>query len=270
MSDIQNLPGTGANADHRVYSNFFSDNDIIQNVAIVQPKNLLIDVLRKYFRRDHVYTYRTDEYGYPLTVDLTGSEVDSEDTTKILISDVFRYEVKFFPSITVKTSGGSYNPLSFNQNQTVKYRSDRFVDALYGVKTTKVPTHRVYAGAWDMDFEVSVYSESHAELEEITEIVIMTLQYTAWNELRENGLFIKNLSISGESAEPYSNDYVFSHTISVSTRSEWRVKIPLEHVIARVVFYFDVVRHPIPGQATEADVLALNYDAILEISDITL
>jgi hypothetical protein len=270
MSDIQNLPGTGANADHRVYSNFFSDNDIIQNVAIVQPKNLLIDVLRKHFSRDNIYTYRLDPYGYPLTVNLTDLEVDSEETTKILISDVFRYEVKFFPAITVKTSGGSYNPISFNQNQTVKYRTDLFTDALLGTTSVKTPSHRVYAGAWDMDFEISVYSESHAELEEITEIVKMILQYVSWNELRANGLFIKSLSVSGENAEPYSNDYVFSHTISVSTRSEWRVEIPLDNVIERVVFYFDVVRTPIPGQTSAADVQALKYESILEISDITL
>ena len=28
--------------------------------------------------------------------DLTGGDIDSEETTKILISDLYRYEVKFF------------------------------------------------------------------------------------------------------------------------------------------------------------------------------
>jgi hypothetical protein len=270
MSDIQNLPGTGNNADHRVYSNFFADNDIIQNVAVVQPKNLLIDVLRKYFSRDNIYTYRYDQFGFPLTVDLTGLEVDSIETTKILISDVFRYEVKFYPAITVKTSGGNYIPISFNQNATIRYRIDRAENSLGAIFDVRTPTHRVYAGAWDMNFDISIYSESHSELEEITEIVKMILQYTAWNELRENGLFIKGLSVSGENAEAYANDHIFSHTISISTRSEWRVEIPLDNLIERVVFFFDVTRHPIPGQATEADVLALKYDHILEITEITL
>jgi hypothetical protein len=270
MSDLQANPGTGNNADHRVYSNFFADNDIIQNVSIVQPKNLLIDVLRKHFRRDNIYTYRSDEYGFPLTVDLTGLDVDSSETTKILISDVFRYEVKFYPAITVKTAGGNYTPLSFNQNATIRYRNDRVENSLGATTTIKTPTHRVYAGAWEMNFDISIYSESHSELEEITEIIKMILQYASWNELRENGLFIKSLSVSGENAEPYSNDHVFSHTISIATRTEWRVEIPLDDLIERMVFFFDVTRHPIPGQATQADVLALKYDDIIEITEITL
>ena len=84
--DVQSLPGTGFNNDHRVYSNFFDDNSIIQQVCITQPKNLLIDVMRKHFSRDNIFTYRTDDYGFPKTRDLTGIEIDSEETTKILIT----------------------------------------------------------------------------------------------------------------------------------------------------------------------------------------
>lgn len=268
--DIQNLPGTGSSNSHRVYSNFFSDNHIIQNVSIVQPKNLLIDILRKHFSKDNVFTYRQDEFGYPLTVDLTGLDGDTEESTKILISDVFRYEVKFFPSISVKTTSGNYTPISFNQNSTIKYRKDSVESAFFGTKTVRTPTHRVYDGAWDMNFDISIYSESHSELEEITEIVKMILMYVSWNELRANGLFIKSLSLGSENAEAYSNDYIYSHTLSIATRSEWRVEIPLENIIERIVFYFDTVRHPIPGQATEADIQALRYDDIIEIAEITL
>jgi len=268
--DNQQLPGTGFNADHRVFSNFFADNQIIQNVSIVQPKNLLIDILRLHFKRDNIFTYRDDEYGFPLTPDITDMDVDSPNTTKILISDVFRKEIKFYPSITVKTGSGSYNPLSFNQNGTIKYRKD-FIDTKFGGrKEIRTPTHRVYAGAWDMNFEVTVYCESHAELEEIVEIVKMILQYVSFNELRANGLFIKTLSVSGENAESYANDYVFSQTISISTRSEWRVEIPLENVIEKIVFYFDVKRTPIPGENKEASLQALRFDDYIEMAEIKL
>lgn len=269
-SDIQALP-SGFNADHRTYSNFFADNHIIQNVAIVQPKNLLIDVLRHHFRNDNVYTYRSDEYGFPLTPDLTGMSVDDPATTKILIGDVFRYEIKFYPSILIKTASGTARPISFNQNATIKYRKDRIENDFGGFSDILTPTHRVYAGAWDMSFDITVYCESHSELEEITEIVQMILSYVSWNELRANGLFIKEISLSGENAEPYANDYVFSHTISISTRSEWRVEIPLENVIEKIVFYFDVARHFVPGsETTIADVQALKFDDIIEIAEITL
>jgi hypothetical protein len=268
--DIQNLPGTGFNADHRVFSNFFADNQIIQNVSLVQPKNLLIDVMRKHFSRDNMYTYRSDEYGFPLTPDLTGLTVDSPETTKVLISDVFRQEVKFYPAICVKSGGGSYKPISFNQNSTIKYRKDLLETEFGGIREIKTPTHRVYAGAWDMNFDISIYSESHSELEEITEIVKMMLQYVSYNELRANGLFIKTLSIGAENAENFANDYIFSHTITIATRSEWRVEVPLENVIEKVVFYFDVKKTPIPGQVSNAEVQSLRFDDYIEMAEISL
>jgi hypothetical protein len=270
MSDIQGLPGTGFSAEHRVYSNFFADNHIVQNVAIVQPKNLIIDILRMHFSRDNIYTYRADEFGFPLVPNLTGLDVDSPLTTKILISDVYRYEMKFYPNITIKSGGGSYVPLSINQEGTVKYRLDLVEDENGAVSTTKTPTHRVYAGVWEMNFDITIYSESHSELEEITEIVKMILTYVSWQELRANGLFIKSINVGSENAEPYANDYVFSHTITINTRSEWRVEIPLENIIERIVFYFDVSRHAIPGINDESDVQALKFSDMVELASVTI
>lgn len=268
--DLQNLPGTGINGDHRVYSNFFSDNYVIQQVCIVQPKNLLIDVLRRRFKQDNIFTYRTDEFGFPLTPDLTGGDIDSEDTTKIVISDVYRYDVKFYPAITVKTGGGAYKALSLNQNATIKYRKD-VVENKYGkFVEVKTPTHRVYAGLWDMSFDVTIYSESHTELEELTEIVTTELQYVSWNELRANGLFIQGTSISAENAEPYANDYVYSHTVTLKTLTEWRAEIPLDNVIEKIVFYFDSTMTPVPPNATKADAQQLKFDDVLELVSIEI
>lgn len=267
--DLQNLPSS-INGDHRVYSNFFSDNYIIQQVCITQPKNLIIDVLRNHFSRDNIYTYRSDEYGFPLTRDLTGTEIDSELTTKIMITDAYRYEVKFYPAIVIKSGGGNYKPLSFNQNSTLKYRK-HIVENIFGQKTEiKIPTHRVYAGAWEMNFSVEIYSESHSELEELVDIVAMIFQHVSWNELRANGVFVKNISIGGENAEPYGNDYVYSQTITLPVRTEWRVEIPLDNLIEKIVFYFDSVKTPIPPANVQEKKLKSKFDDLLEIAEITL
>ena len=267
MIHAQNLP-SGTNADHRVYSSFFSDNNIVQQVAIVHPKNLLIDGLRKVFREDSVFTYRDDEYGFPLTIDLTGGDIDSEETTKILISDLYRYEVKFFPAIVIKSGGGTYKPTSFNQNMTYKYRVD-YVENDYGARrAVRTPTHRVYDGRWELSFDIQIYSESYSELEELTDIVSMILQYTLWNELRANGLFIQRLNIGGESAEPYANDYVYSQNLTITTLSEWRVEIPIESIVEKIVFRFEPTWHPIPDIKTSADLLAKSYDDIIELAEI--
>lgn len=269
MLDTQNLPGTALNGDHVVYSSYFSDSYVVQQSAVVHPKSLLIDGLRNIFRNDSVFTYRSDEYGYPLTPDHTGIDIDSGLTTKILISDTYRYEVKFFPAIVIKMNGGSYKPISFNQDMTIKYRTD-IVENIYGA-TRKVltPTHRVYTGSWDMNFDVMIYAESQAELQELTDIVSLALQYNLWNELRANGLFIKSLRIGGESAEPYANDYVYNVTISLNTLSEWRVEIPIENIVEKITFSIEPTRTPIPGTGNAAALLSTKYESILELTEIT-
>jgi hypothetical protein len=269
MINEQNLPGTALNGDHVVYSSYFTDNYVIQQSAIVHPKFLLIDGLRKIFRNDSIFTYRDDEYGYPLTPDQTGIDIDSELTSKILISDTYRYEVKFFPAIVIKSNGGAYKPISFNQEMTLKYRKD-VVENEYGMRrVVSTPTHRIYAGRWDMNFDVMIYSESQSELQELTDIVSLALQYSLWNELRANGLFINSLRISGESAEPYANDYVYNTTISLNTLSEWRVEIPIENIVEKITFSIESVKTPISGMKTEADILSTKFDNILELTEIS-
>jgi len=268
MIDQQNLPGTALNGDHIVYSSFFADQFVVQQSAIVHPKALLIDGLRKIFQNDSVFTYRDDEFGYPLTPDLTGLDVDSELTTKILISDTYRYEVKFFPAILIKANGGSYKPLSFNQNMTYKYRTD-VIENEYGArKVFSTPTHRVYAGRWELRFNVQIYSESQAELQELTDIVSLALQYSLWNELRANGLFISNLSIGGESAESYANDYVYNNTISLTTLSEWRVEVPIENIVEKIAFTLEPTWTPIPGLKTNGDSLSRRFSEIVDLTEI--
>ena len=230
---------------------------------------MLIQSLRDLFRRDSVFTYRDDEYGFPLTPDLTGKPLDTDESTRILISDIFRYDVKFFPAITIKHNGGSYKPISFNQDMTIKYRSD-IVENIYGAKRKVLtPTHRVYTGSWDMNFDVMIYAESQSELEELVDIVSLALQYNLWNELRANGLFIKSLRIGGESAEPYANDYVYNVTISLNTLSEWRVEIPIENIVEKITFSIEPSRTPIPGSGNAANLLSTKYESILELTEIT-
>ena len=175
---------------------------------------------------------------------MTGDTLEESDSTKILISDIYNYEVKFFPSIVVKCNGGSYRPISFNQNGTIKHRTTKAVDNYGTERLVTVPSHRVYAGAWEINFDISIMTESQRELEELTDIVSLILQYSAWNELRGAGLFIKTLNIGGESAEEYANDFIYMQNISISTRSEWRVEIPILNLIEKVIFKLECSKTP--------------------------
>jgi hypothetical protein len=264
----QALPGTASSGDHRVFSDFFANNNIVQNVAVAQPKNLLIQSLRDVFRKDSIFTYRDDEFGFPLTPDLSGKPLDTDQSTKILISDIYRYDVKFFPAITIKHNGGSYKPLSFNQEGTYKYRIDYIENEFGARKKISTPTHKVYAGKWEMNLDVSIYCESSSELQELVDITSLALQYVLWNDLRASGLFIQGLTIGGESSEPYANDYIYAQNISLRCLSEWRVEIPLENVIEKIIFYFDSVRTESGNPDSSANSTVLRYSDILELTKI--
>lgn len=268
MIDQINIPGQGLNADHIVYSSFYNDNHIIQQTAIVHPKHLLIDGLRKIFRTDSVYTYRDDQYGYPLTPDLTDKTIDSPETTKILISDGYRYETKFYPAIIIKSNGGSYKPNSFNQDMTLKYRSDILENEFGSRKIISTPTHRVYTGKWSLNFDVAIFSESLSELNELVDITSLALQFSLWNQLRSAGLFISGMNIGGENAEPYANDYVYSTSITLNTLSEWRAEIPIDNLVEKIVFRVEPTLHQIAGNTKTAQELTSKYEDILDITQI--
>jgi len=264
----QELPGLGANSEHYVTSSYYFDNYVVQNNLIKHPKNLVIDSLRNRFAQDSKYTYRQDEYGFPLTPDNTGQSYDTDFSTKILISEAYRYEVKFFPAIVIKANGGSYKPLSFNQNGTIKYRTDLIEDAFGGKKQKSIPTHKVYAGMWDLNLEVTILARSHTEVSELTDAVALMLQYSDWQELRANGLLIKSMSVSGENAEQYINDFIYSHSITLGCLSEWRVEIPLQNLVEKVLLNIESTKTPSYPVKTKADQVNLNFDDIIDLTKI--
>ena len=239
-----NIPGRVPNSDNVVFSSFYGDNHITQNSFIVHPKTVIVDLLRREFSQDSLYTYRSDEYGFPLVRDLTGIDMESDLTTKILISEQHRYEMKFFPNVVIGSKGGSYKPLAANQNQTIKYRRDAFVNNFGEKFEVSTPTHKVYAGMWDHSIEIAISTESHVETEEITEIVALMVQFKLFHELRAAGIIVKNLSVGGESSEKYANDFIFTQTITIGCISEWRAELPIDNLVEKIALNLTSVKTP--------------------------
>ena len=242
-----------------VYSSFYSRNDIIKHTAITGGKTLLIDALRELFRGDSIYTYRSDEYGFPLVPDFTGLPNEEGGTglddmgnvidptqlaTKIYIGSSFYQDAKFYPVITVRQTGGKDHPISFNQNAIlIQYRKE-FVRDGYGNQTEiRTPTHFVFGDAWDQSFEVKIVAESLGDRDQIADIVMLGLKHLKRDELTKAGLFIKDLSMSGEQEEEspkHVNKTLFTYTITLNTYSEWERAIPVRNIIERINFYFDI------------------------------
>jgi len=227
---------------HRVYSDLFSLYDFVSQTAVSQGKNLIIDMLREYFRRDTVYAYRTNAYGFPLTPNTTDlpPDIQEERTTRIHIGDIFRMDKRYWPSITVRHSSARYKPVSFNQNvETNKYRVDLVLDGYGNESYIRVPTHKVMAGAWDQTFEIKITTESIPDREELADIVSSFLINVSRESLYRAGLFIRSVSYGAESEEKYGNENVYMQSINVETYSEWRREIPVSNFVEILNFCFE-------------------------------
>jgi len=227
---------------HRVFSDLFDIEHFVKQVAVSQGKNLLIDSLREHFRKDTFYRYGTDAFGFPLTPDLTDlpPDIGETRTTRLFIGDIYRMDKRYLPSITVRQSGGSYYAISFNQNETTKYRIDLVLDGYGGRSLLKVPTHKVFVGGWNQTFQVTVAAESIPDREELADIVSSYLIGVTRIPTQEAGLFIKNVSFGGESEEDWANEKVYLQNINVETFSEWRREVPVSGLIETINFCFDV------------------------------
>lgn len=252
-----------------VYSNFYSRSDITKHTAISMGKSLLIDALRELFRNDSLYAYRQDEYGWPLLPDHTnlpneeaGLQIDvdgnpisaSQLSTKILITSTYHQDVKFYPVITVKQTGGKDHPISFNQNAIQIHYRREFIRDSYGNQTEiTTPTHYVFGDAWDQTFEIKIVAEDLVDRDQIADIVMIGLKHFKRDELRRAGLFIKDISMGGEVEEENLKSvtkWLYTYTITINTYSEWERSVPIRDVVERINFYFDIARTGVEPSGT--------------------
>lgn len=231
-----------------MFSDFFVRTGIIKQVAGASAKSLLVDFLRELFRDDSYFTYREDVYGYPKILDHTNLSIDSTEPTKINITDVFRYEAGFIPTIVVRHTGGRYFPISFNQDGipgmagSVKYSEEVVLDGYGNVTSVLIPDKFLYVGAWDLSYDLKIYTESPADREELVSIVSVGLMHVHRASLERAGLFIKSLSFGSESEEEHNNDKFYTQSVSLECFGEWRREIPVGNLIERIAFFYDIGR----------------------------
>ena len=252
-----------------MYSDYFNRTGIIQQIAGLSAKNLIIDTIREIFRGDSFYPYREDVYGYPKVMDHTNLPVDSDLPTKINISDIFKFEALYIPSVVVRHTGGSYHPISFNQqgipgaDGVIQYREEITQDGYGDITTTRIPDKFVYAGAWDLTYEVKIYTESTGDREELIGIISAGLQHIHRYDLQVAGLFIKKLSFGSESEEEHNNDKFYTQSLTLDCYGEWRREVPVGDLIDRVAFFIDVGRIA-NGRVEDSNNLRI-YDMVLEL-----
>lgn len=223
-----------------VYSDIYNLDNIVQHSGIMFGRNILIDTLREVFAKDKEYRYLMDSFGFPKTPSHVDLEADAgisdNSTTRLFIGGAFRYDISYLPAITVRQTGSSYKPISFNSNMWVlEYETQRTIDGYGNVTFAEVPASYQFAGAWEQSFEVKITSKSLEDTIHIADIVMISLQGTYRLPLQQNGLFIKQVRSSGESVETYgSNDPLFTISVTLDTYSEWRRSIPISNLVERI------------------------------------
>jgi hypothetical protein len=101
----------------------------------------------------------------------------------------------------------------------------------------RVDAANAYGGRFDVTFELDVVSQDTNQVEEIADLVTMYL----WGEKRpilsDEGIEITNVSLGGESEEPYDetgdlNYYISSLTVEI--QADWEIHLPLPLTISRI------------------------------------
>ncbi len=254
-------------------SDLYSIYNIVQNTQIIYPKELLISALREYFAKDSKYHFVKDEFGFPKTPDHTdldpGAGFDNDATTRIFIGAENRFDVKYYPAVLVKMTGANSVPISINQEQDcIQYEYVPYYDGNGNNTFLNVPTHMLFAGSWDLTFDIDIYAESPHDRNQIGEAISMLFAHIVRNQLTRAGLFIKSTRTSPENMEDYQNDKIYRLTVTLDCRGEWLRKIPITSVVEIINACFEIGHDDANNNWTPASNMTINYTQ--DVSDLLL
>ena len=108
------------------------------------------------------------------------------------------------------------------------------------VYNDRVAAANAYGGRFDLTLEMDVISQDSNQMEEIADLVTMFL----WGEKRPilsiEGIEITNISMGGESEEPYDETgdlNYYQASLTVEIQADWEIHLPLALTISRVAPY---------------------------------
>lgn len=230
-------------------SDLYRIHDVVQNTAIVFPKEIIIATLRDYFSHDQYYGYRADQWGFPQTVDHTDLPIDAgyqtTDTTstRLYIGENWRFDAIFYPAILVKNAGGKYAPISINMDKGKVYWTERAFDDGYGnITTFRNPDSFAFSGAWEGQMAIDIKTRSLRSRDDLVELVIIGLQNITFESLKNAGVVVKPLSWGSPSEIDDRNDKLFQQTITLDIRTEWERRIPINNILESINFAIEFGR----------------------------
>lgn len=219
--------------------------NLIQSSMIVYPKELIIATLKDFFSNDtRFYSFRKDEWGFTKTPDHTdlplGAGIKDNLTTRLFIGENNRMDIIYYPAIIVKSGGMTSTPIGINRNQgTIQYKKVLYDDGYGNLTEVSRPSTINTSGAWEGSISIDILSRSLRAADEISQLVSMCLTEIYFDQLVENGVVVKPISISGVSTQDDRNDKLFRYTITVPIRTEWLRAIPVDNLIEVINFVIE-------------------------------
>lgn len=259
-----------------VSNNFFQSSlpqiyGAVQNAMTLYPKELVVATLRDFFSNCEFYKYTHDHWGFPLTPDQTnlpqnaGFPPDSS-TTRLLITEAYRFDVQYFPSIHVRHGGARSVPISINREAyTTIYDEMVFEDGYGNIKTFPNPVAHIFMGAWEGSINIDIKTKDLRARDDLVDLVSLLFVDIAFNDLYKSGLIVKGVSAGAPTEQQDRNDYIFGQTVTLDVRSEWRRHIPIDSVLEILNFSIEFQRlEPNPGPVAQN--LTINmYQTLHEI-----
>lgn len=250
-------------------SDLYKLHGIVQNSAIMWPKQVILATLRDFFSNDSYYRYVSDKFGFPNTPDHTDLPLDiglnDKLSTRLFIGENYRKDAIFYPAILIKHGGARSVPISINRDTTkVNWNYRTFEDGYGNIKTFKYPDKFVFNGAWEGSIIIDIKTRSLRSRDELAELVAICFTQLTYENLRKVGVVVKPLQIGSPSEIDDRNDKIFQVSLTLDIRSEWQVEQPIGNVLEIINFAIEFGRTDV--DAPVAQNLTINtYNSILEI-----
>ena len=253
--------------------------NVVQNSMIVYPKEIIIATLRDYFSKDSYYHFSKNQWGFANTTDHTdlplGADLPSGPganpnlnpfpnlSTRLFIGENYRYDGIYYPAILVKNGGTKSVPISMNRNKgTINYSETLYEDGYGNQQLIRTPSSFVTAGAWEGSVLIDIKTRSLRARDDLLEAVSMCFTEINFQSLYEVGLIVKPLSIGSPTESDDRNDKLFSQTITLDIRTEWRREIPIKSVIDSILFTVQFVDFNNPNAVPDPN-LTINTEVSL-------
>jgi hypothetical protein len=200
------------------------------------PKELIIATIRDFFSQDTYYSYRKDPFGFPETPDHTDlpqeAGINDSITTRLFVGEANRFDVVFFPCILVRNGGLASVPISINREAaSVQWDYITFEDGYGNIKKFKSPQHLIFAGAWEGSINIDIKAKDIRTRDELVDLVSLLFVDLKYDDLVKSGLLVKGVSSQSPSESDDGNNKLFTQSISLQIRSEWRRHIPILNII---------------------------------------